>query len=349
MRPIVRTRVLPALVGFVVMVVLGAALVSISSGGKHGFFESLYFVLVTMSTVGFSELEGMDSELGTRMVTAVLIIGGLATVAVFQAALTTVYVQGALGRAIRRNRMEKRVAALRDHIIVAGAGRTGQFVVQELMATKTPFVVLERDEPVMERLNEQYGNKLLYLLEDATEDATLLKAGVQHAAGAIAALTEDRDNLFVTLSVRHLNANARIISKAYHPENEPKLRKAGANSVVSPHQIGGFRLVGELLRPTVNEFFDEMMAGSESGLRFEEAHVTRSSEHIGQTLAELDIEQETNLFIVGIKHADGRFEYHPPPTTQLELDCVLIVLGEPAGVRKLRSLLRCEIGVPSKL
>src|SRR5262249_31132303 len=155
-------------------------------------------------------------------------------VAYFQSSMTAILVQGVIGERFRFRRMQKKIDGLHNHVIVAGAGATGMHVIEELYATKTTFVVIDKNRPVLERISRDLvGGDMLYVIGDATEDATLIQAGITKAMGVVAALTEDKDNLFVTLSARSLNANARIVSKVIGPDAAPKMMRAGANATVS--------------------------------------------------------------------------------------------------------------------
>ena len=322
--------------GFLVLVITaGGFFLSWASEGRYTFFEAIYFALITVSTVGYSELRGMHDSNVLRLLTGIMIVAGIGAVAYFQSAMTAVLVEGVLGKAFRRSRMLKRISAMRRHVIVAGSGRTGQVIVEELLLAGREVVVVERDPELVERLNQTLGGKLAYVIGDATEDDTMISAGVHNAAGVIAALTNDRDNVFVALSTRHLSAKVRIVAKATDHQNEAKLRKAGADAVVNPHRIGGFRLLGELVRPHVTEFLDKMMTGSGDSLSFEEA---------------MDLEGQTDVFVIAVKTPDGAFLYHPQPDTMLRGGSVLIVLGQPTEIKKLRAILESpESMLPGRL
>ena len=337
--------------GFLVLVITaGGFFLSWASEGRYTFFEAIYFALITVSTVGYSELRGMHDSNVLRLLTGIMIVAGIGAVAYFQSAMTAVLVEGVLGKAFRRSRMLKRISAMRRHVIVAGSGRTGQVIVEELLLAGREVVVVERDPELVERLNQTLGGKLAYVIGDATEDDTMISAGVHNAAGVIAALTNDRDNVFVALSTRHLSAKVRIVAKATDHQNEAKLRKAGADAVVNPHRIGGFRLLGELVRPHVTEFLDKMMTGSGDSLSFEEAFVPVGSSGANRTLAAMDLEGQTDVFVIAVKTPDGAFLYHPQPDTMLRGGSVLIVLGQPTEIKKLRAILESpESMLPGRL
>ena len=231
-------RVIKALFLLTGVNLFGALGIWIAGQGAHSLFESAYFSIYTISTVGFSELPGFEREPWARAFTGLLIVAGIGAIAYFQASVTALLVEGVIGRAFRRRRMQRRIAKMSGHYVIAGCGRTGKYVIEELGKGGRPFVVIERDEHVLVRLAEDLHQEVLYVVGDATEDHTLLAAGVDRAAGLVAALSDDRDNLFVTLSTRTLNPDARIVSKAVDTENEGKLARAGADlhSQSQPHR-----------------------------------------------------------------------------------------------------------------
>jgi voltage-gated potassium channel len=281
----------------------------------------------------------MSEVQGARTLTVVLIVGGIGTLAYVQANVTALLVEGAIGQAYRRNRMRKKIEQLTKHIVVAGSGSTGKHVIEELIATKTPFVVIERNHEHIQRVSETMMNgELLYVQGDATEDHALIEAGIERAAGVVAALTHDKDNLFVTLSARSLNATARIVAKVTEDESAPKMLKAGATAVVSPTQIGGRRMASELIRPEVTEFLDQMLHDKDKSLRLEEIVIPKDSPYVGHALRDAPIRRETNLLVIAVRQPTREFVYNPDPDFVLGAGMTLVVMGAAEGVKKVRTL-----------
>jgi voltage-gated potassium channel len=308
--------------------------------GRWPFAEALYVAVNAVSTVGFHELEGLDHVRFARGATVAVILAGLGAVAYFQSSLTALLVQGVIGERFRTKRMQARIDKMRDHVIVAGAGSTGMHAVEELCATRTPVVAIDRSREVLERLSLEVAHGgLLYVIGDATDDMILMQAGVTRAKGVIAALTEDKDNLYVTLSARSLNAAARIVSKVIAPDAAPKMMRAGANTTVSPNMIGGRRLASELVRPTVTEFLDQMLRDKDEVLRLEEVVIPDGSSFMGRSLREVPIRAETKLLVVALR-VDRKFIYNPEPSSVMEAGTVLVVLGESANVARLREMVK---------
>lgn len=308
---------------------------------SYSLFDSIYFALITVSTVGYAELPQMEHQRSARIVVMGMIVTGVAVVAFFQSSLTAVLIEGIIGKAFRRRRMDRRIAALSGHTIVAGCGRTGRFVIHELAASGHPFVVVDRNESELSKLNEEeHDGNLLYVVGDATDDHSLLQAGVERAGGLVTALADDPENVFVTISARSLNPKVRIVAKTVNLGSEAKLARAGANATVSPHRIGGLRLATELLRPHTAEFLDSMMRGSGEGqLRFEDVEVCAGTRYEGQTLRQAPIREEANVLIVAIRGRDGHFIYNPPADERIQSGSYIVVLGTRDGVKRLREMM----------
>jgi len=320
------------------VLVIGALLLFELGRHRWSFFEAVYMAVNAVSTTGFREIDGLDDVRFGRATTMALILFGLITVSYFQSNLTAVLVQGLIGERFRTRRMQKRINDLKDHIIVAGAGSTGIHVIEELFTTKTPFVAIDRNRETLERISREVtGGRMLYVVGEATDDAVLMEAGVTRCGGVVAALTEDKDNLFVTLSARSLNAQARIVAKVIGADAAPKMMRAGATSTVSPNMLGGRRLASEIVRPTVVEFIDQMLHAKDDILRLEEVAIPDGSWFVGKTLMQVPIRSETKLLVVALR-VDKKFIYNPEPSTALEVNSVLVVLGASSNVARLREL-----------
>ncbi len=338
MGPSIR-RLLAALGVFASLVGVGTVAYFALGHGRWSLADCAYMTVITISTVGFGELGHMGEVPGARLVTVGLIVSGVGVLAYTQSNLTALLVEGAIGQALRRRKMQKDIAKLSGHIVVAGAGGTGKHVVEELYVTQTPFVVIDRSEAVLRQLSDDVcGGSMLYVHGDATHDQVLVTAGVDRARGVVAALTHDKDNLYVTLSARSLNAAARIVSKVVEDEAGAKIMKAGASSTVNPTLIGARRLAGELIRPEVHEFLDQMVRDKDKNLRLEEIIVERGSSFAGMALKDTPIRRETRALVVALRGVDRAFTYNPEPDQVIVEGATLIVLGEADSIVKLRRL-----------
>ena len=316
---------------------------SILGGGLWTVGDALYFALITVSTVGYGEIHDLHQVPGARLLTGMLILVGSGALVYFQSNITASLVEGRLGKAFRRQRMQSDIKSLKGHIVVAGIGSTGRHVVEELVAVERKFVVVDNDLGRLERLSaEVLGGKMLYVHGDATHDSILIDAGIERAFGIVAALTSDHENLYVTLSARNLNPGARIVAKVIEAEAKKKMVIAGANATVSPTIIGGQRMASELLRPDVVQFLDQMMRDRDKALRFEEIPVLEGSPYVGHTLREAPIRGVGNVLVIAARDTKKNFIYNPGPDFVLEVGSVLVVIAKPSDVEKTRRLLQGE-------
>jgi voltage-gated potassium channel len=306
--------------------------------GRWSLWECLYMTVVTVSSVGFAEtLPGMRDVAGARAFTIGLIVLGSGTLLYFVSTLTAFIVEGDLVGALRRSRMQKKIDALSGHVVVCGVGSTGSHVLEEMILTGQSFVAVDQNAERLARVDADLPNtELLYVVGDATDDATLHLAGIERARGVIAALHDDTQNVFLTVTARALNSKARIVSKAVETTTTAKLLRAGADSVVSPNQIGALRLASEMIRPRVVEFLDLMMRDREQNLRIEEIPLPDDSKLIGAALKQTEIRKNTAVLVIAIRAPDGRYEYNPRPDAILEKGMTLIVLATTADVIRLR-------------
>lgn len=228
-----------------------------------------------------------------------------------------------------------------NHVIVCGVGSTGQHVASELIESGSTIVVVDRSLERIEWLAGEYPDlELLYVHGDATEDHVLEEAGIRRAAGLIAALHDDRDNLFVTITARALSETIRIVSKAAESESITKLRRAGADAVVSPAVIGAVRLASEMVRPSVLEFLDQMVRHPDQPRRIEEILITAESPLVGGTLASARLGDVADALVIAIRFLDGHHEYDPDADLTLRAGMVLLVLVKSEDVSALRTFVK---------
>ena len=232
--------------------------------------------------------------------------------------------------------MRKAIESMSNHTIVCGIGATGMHVALELSHNSSPFVVIDRNAAKVERLKEEIG-EFPHIIDDGTLDDVLEDAGIAKAKGLVSALTDDRDNLFVTVTARALNPNLRIICKCIEDDSAMKLRRAGADVVVSPSLIGGQRMATELLRPTALQFLDDILLDRDADRSIVEVTVASQSTASGKTLADAKLRDFGEALVVAIRNADGSHVYNPPAQHRLNPGQVLIVLLQSAEVGRLRS------------
>lgn len=319
------------------VVVIGAAGYRVIGQGRWAYSDCIYMTFITVSTVGYGEiLKGMDDIAAARVWTLLLIVLGSGSLVFFVSTFTAFIVEGDIGGALRRRRMERQISELKEHIVVVGVGATGIHIVEELHTIKTPFVVIDVDEHRLHMVATDMIPGMLYVRGDATNDYVLEQAGIARAKGLAAALSDDKDNVFVSITARALNPNLRIVAKMTEDSAEMKLKRAGANVAVSPSQIGGMRMVSELVRPSVVQFLDKMLREQDQALRVEEVSIPEASSLIGARLRDTGIRNQTRVLVLAAHEADGSYTYNPGPDFIIPPRVTLVVLCHSDEIEKLR-------------
>jgi len=334
----VSRRLIDTLMLFGVVCLAGTLGYYYLSGGRESLVNCVYMTIITLSSVGYGEIVDLKHLPYGRVFTMVLIVFGMGVMLYAVSTITAFIVEGTLHHVLWRRSMMKLIRKLNHHYVICGAGETALSIIDELLATRRPFVVIENDRERLDHLHENYP-RVPFVEGDAHDDEVLLEAGIDRAAGVIAALPTDKDNLFVTVTARQLNPEVRIVAKGILPNVRQKLLRAGADAVVSPNFIGGMRMVSEMIRPTVVSFLDLMLRDKDRALRVEEATLGADSELVGVTLADADLLHRTRTTVMALRPADTEgFTYNPLPETTLEAGMTLIALGDVDGINQLRRL-----------
>jgi voltage-gated potassium channel len=297
-------------------------------------FEAFYMTLITISTVGFSEIKPLT--LYGRIITIIIISGGVTLGAYTIGMLLRMFIEGELRKSFGRRKLEKQISALKGHYIICGYGRIGKVICQDLYAENIPFVVIEKDRSKIEALEDQ---GYLYIHMDATSEEALMAAGIKNARGIVPAVRSDANNVFITLTAKGLQPEIFVLSRASDEKNEAKIKRAGAQRVVSPHLIGGRRMAQVLKRPTVVDFIDIAMMESHLGLMMEEAKIGPNSHLIGKTLIESQLRQDFGVIIVAIKKPTDEMIFNPIPLERLEVGDVIVVMGKKEDLRRMTEVL----------
>jgi voltage-gated potassium channel len=299
------------------------------------FLDALYMTVITITTVGYGEIQEL-SKAG-RIFTVFLILFSIGIMGYVLGGIAQTIIAGQIRTALGRRKLEKKVKRLKNHYILCGYGRIGSFIAREFNDEDVPFVVIEQ-EPERIKLIEEDG--FPYVEGDATDDEILIGAGVERAKCLVAATGSDADNLYITLSSRSLNPTIYILSRAGEEGAERKLLSAGANRVVSPYLMGAARMVNAVLRPNIVEFVDLVVERKHLELQLEEITVEDAARFKGKPLRESGIRRELGLIVVAIKKASGDMLFNPSSETLIEQGDVLIVLGEKKHLGMLEKLVQ---------
>lgn len=311
-----------------------SVMISIGTVGIHyleGFswFDSVYFSIETVTTVGYGDLTPKTTR--GKMFTAVFMLLGVGTVLYALTVLAQAIIQLQILEALGVRRKTREMEKLKNHYIVCGAGRVGRRIIRNLQKENLPFVVIERDWKKVEQYN---GDNLNILIADATNELDLIQAGVERARGLASCLADDASNVYVVLTARDLNNNLHIVARAVEEQAEPKLIRAGANRVIAPIIIGSQSMARALLKPTIADFMDSIVAEN-FDLVFEEVAVKNNSAYIDKELKQTNISSELNLLIVAIRRKDGTMMLQPSADTRIREGDLLIVIGKAESMQKL--------------
>lgn len=298
-----------------------------------GWVRAFFMTAITLTTVGFGEEVPVDTD-GARVFTAVLILVGMGVLLYFVSTGTAFILEGQLSHVFRRRRMQRDLAELSSHIVVCGSGQAALYAARELAAVQRPVVLVVTTPEAAGRASKELG-ELPVVLGNPTDESTLLAAGIDRAAGLVACTDSDNENVVVTLTARQVNPEVRIVSQVEDVDHEAKIRKVGANAVVSPHFIGGLRMASELIRPTVVSFLDAMLRDRELNLRVDEIRIPDGSPTVGKPLRDLGLERLPGILLVATRSPSGQWKYNPPRTDTVVAGSVLIFMGSPHESRQL--------------
>ena len=339
----IRRRLFVGFLGVLTTLFGGGAGYYLLGQGRWSYDDCLYMAAISLTTVGFGEIIDVGAVPGARLYTIMLILSGMGVTVYFASTVVAFIVEGEIKQYFGRKKMDKEINKLRNHVIICGGGATGACTLQEMQATRTPFVVIEESQESLEKMmvSDETG-PFLYIIGDASADHILVQAGIEHARGLVAALPEDKDNLFVVISARQLNPKLRIVSRGIEPNIAEKLRRVGADAVVSPNRIGGMRMASEMIRPHAVEFLDLMLRDTAESRRVEEVELRHGSHLTGKTFGEADIRSHADVLVMAAKTPSGEYVHNPRPEFSLDQGTVLIVIGTVQEMHKLRKICHAE-------
>lgn len=291
------------------------------------FFDSFYMTIITISTTGFKELRPLSTP--GMILTVGLIITGVLSIAYTGSRGVQLLVESQI---LRRRRMSKMLEEVSNHYIICGFGRMGKQIAEHLDEHNLKFVVIENEPNNIVKLDDL---GYLYVEADATDDDALIKAGAKKAIGLVAVLSTDAENVFTTLSAREINSKTFIVARAIDEGTEGKLKKAGADRVVKPYELGGNRMVQLLLRPDVTDFIEGVARKRDVDISLEQIEVCEGSKLVGLTLAESPIRSELNIIVIAIDKSGGNFVYNPHASTVIEAKDKLIAIGQVENLNRL--------------
>ena len=330
----IRKRLYLILFSISLVVLAGSTGYYILFGGEPKFMDCVYMTVISLTTVGFGEVIEVTGNVPAEIFTMLLIIFGMGIILYGISTVTALIIEGELSGILRKKKMFKRISKMKNHYIVCGGGETGRPVIEELTKNKEPFVLIEQDQENIQRCKSV--TDLLYVEGDATDDENLVAAGIENAAGIIITLPSDKDTLYVTMTARMLNKKVRIVSRMINQKLLPKLKMAGANSVVSPNTIGALRMASEMIRPTVVDFLDRMLRSKQGNLRIHQIIVSENSSFAEKNIHESGLKAKFNLLILAVRLDNGEIEFNPPASQVLTPGMTLITMGDVDDIARAR-------------
>lgn len=331
------TRIRYAVLVLVGVLVLGTIVFhQIGSDVGTTWSDAVYMAMITMTTVGYGEIVPIVT-LWERLATGFFALAGFGSLTFLFTSLSVFFLEQDLDSTLGRSRMEKEIGRLNRHFIVCGYGRVGQNIGRELGLTERSYVAVDPDEASLEGLVEHFPD-LLFLAGDASDDEVLRAANIGAAEGLFAVTGDDSRNLMICITAKQINPNIRIVARCHEVRNMQKLKKVGADSVVSPDFTGGMRMTSAMVRPKVVSFLDQMLR-SELQLRVEEVVVPQGFLPC-QIRDVLDMEEH---YVLVAMQEGGEWYFNPSRSLTLKVGQVLIVMASPDGRKQLEGRLQERI------
>jgi len=304
--------------------------------GDYSWLEAVWMVVVTISTVGYSEHTTASPTI--QLLTILLIVFGVSAAAYTCGGFIQMTLEGEVERVLGRKKMTKEISQLQDHIIICGFGRLGNDLADQLKHRQQEFVVIDIDPAKVAAFRESnQGDRLLAVIGDATDEFVLQEANLKSARAIVTSLPSDAENVFIALTARNLHPDVQIIAKAEQETSCRKLRQAGANKIVMPHKVGAQQMERLISRPTTADLFELFAEASHLDMELDEFLIAPKCDLIGKSLSSSKIKEEFNLLVVGIKDSGDEFRFNPGPSQQLQSGDILLVMGDVIDINRLKA------------
>jgi voltage-gated potassium channel len=316
-----------------VILAVGTAGYRVIGGDKYSLLDCFYMTFITIATIGFGEIVDLSDHPGGRVFTVFIGFAGIGAMTYLTSTVTAFLIEGKINDALWRRRMDKQIHKLKNHFIICGIGRVGRNVAQELATTGRTFVVIDEDMRSIDIQLEKHPEQV-YIHGDASDDDVLEKAHIETAAGVFAVTGDDSKNLVISLTAKQLNPAVRVVARCHEIRNTDKLRKAGADAIVSPDFTGGLRIASAMIRPHVVTFLDRMLK-SDDNLRVEEVIVP--SGFGARAITEFDL-PDRNHILLAVRE-DDHWVFNPERSHVLRAGMTLVIMATPEGRKAVETAL----------
>ena len=332
-----RSKISTAIILLVLLLFTGIIGFKIIS--DYSWIDALYMTVITITTVGFGEVQPLDPQ--AKIFTIFLILTSVIIVGYALTIITEFIISKNDISELKQKKMQKKIDALSNHVVICGFGRNGKQAAKKLLTHKRSFVVVESNKEIIDK---HQNEDILFVLGNANEDEVLQLAGIERAECLISALPNDSDNVFVVLSARQMNKTARIISRASNESSYSKLKLAGANNVILPDKIGGDHMASLVVVPDLLEFIDNLSIVGSSSINIEEIAVEKlyNTSNI-KTIQDLDLRKKTGCNVIGYKDETGHYTINPEANQKLVPNSKVIVLGRPEQIQNLNNTYNIDV------
>jgi voltage-gated potassium channel len=321
------------------VVLLFTGIIGFKIMSDYSWVDAFYMTVITITTVGFGEVQPLDPE--TKIFTILLILTSVVIVGYALTIITEYIISKNVISELKHKKMQKKIDALSNHIVICGYGRNGKQAAKKLLTHNRSFVVIESNKETIEKYQNENTR---FVFGNANDDEVLLAAGIERAECLISALPNDSDNVFVVLSARQMNKNARIISRASNESSYSKLKLAGANNVILPDKIGGDHMASLVVVPDLLEFIDNLSIVGNKSINIEEIAVEQLYDTSNiKTIQDLELRKKTGCSVIGYKDETGHYTINPEASQKLVPNSKVIVLGQPEQIQKLNSTYNIDI------
>jgi voltage-gated potassium channel len=318
-----------------IVLLIGTVGYLIIGEGRYSIIDCFYMTVITITTIGYGEIIDLSNKPMGRVFTMFIAFSGIGIAAYLFSNVTAFMVEGRLQEIFWRRKMEKVIGKLKQHYIICCVEGVGFYIAKELNSTQRPYVIVDHDKARAERVIGNLENEL-FLEGDPTDSDLLIKAGINDAQGLFAVTGDDNENLVISLTAKTLNPGVKVVAACNDLKNMEKIKKAGADAIVSPSFIGGLRIASEMIRPTVVSFLDTMMRDQEKNLRIEEISITES--FVNKPIKTLNLKKYPNVLLLAIKREEG-WVYNPSENYILQQGDTLIFMSSPEERHELEKIL----------
>jgi voltage-gated potassium channel len=292
--------------------------------------DAFYMTAITITTAGYLEVHPLSTA--GRLFTVFVLFTGVGSFFYAFTLFMALLSGGTLLERRERKRLARMLEHLNDHFILCGFGRMGEIIAREFARQGVPFVVIERSS---ERMHVAMDHGFLVVEADASNEDVLRRVGIARARGFVAAVSTDAENVYAVLSARLLKPDLFIVGRAESEDARTKLKRAGADRVISPYHLGGLQLAQTALRPAVVDFVQLATSSDNMNLNLEQVRIGAGSPLDGCSLIAAGLRQRFGVVVVGIRRADGKMDFNPEPETAMHAGDDLVVLGRAQSLKDL--------------